>query len=211
MKTTAIIPAYNEERNVSAVLAVLEDAAAVDEVLVVDDGSTDHTAAAAAAFLKVRVIRHHTNRGKARALEAGYFQASGDIVLFLDADLTGLKVSHVQSLIDPVASGRADTTIGIFRGGRGATDIAQKIAPGLSGQRAFLRETLQDFPFERCSGYEVETGLNKWAIRKGLRTERVPLDGMSQVMKEEKFGHARGTLHRLRMFWDVLKAIVRHP
>lgn len=209
MKTSVVIPAYNEERNIGAVLAVLEQAASVGEVLVVDDGSTDGTARAAAAFQKVRLIHHHTNRGKSRALEAGYFQASGEIILFLDADLTGLKVSHVENLIEPVASGRADSTIGLFKGGRGPTDIAQKIAPILSGQRAFLRETLKDFPFDRFSGYEMEVALTKWARRRGLRTDRVALEGMSQVMKEEKVGHFRGAMNRLRMFWDILKALVR--
>ncbi|MGH6821594.1 MAG: hypothetical protein ACREDU_12135, partial [Methylocella sp.] len=96
-----------------------------------------------------------------------------------------------------------------FKGGRGPTDMAQRIAPILSGQRAFRRVALKEFPFARSSGYEMEVDLTKWMHKRGLRVERVSLEGMSQVMKEEKMGHARGLSVRLRMYWDILKALVK--
>src|SRR5437867_4011435 len=90
-----IIPAYNEEdgiaRIVERVLSVREPLRRMSiglELLVVDDGSRDNTAARVASFREVPLIRHLTNRGYGAAIKTGFRHASGDYLAFLDADGT---------------------------------------------------------------------------------------------------------------------------
>ncbi|MBX6394670.1 MAG: glycosyltransferase family 2 protein, partial [Alicyclobacillaceae bacterium] len=136
-----IIPAYNEEDRIGRVLDAALAARVFDQVIVVDDGSTDRTADVAGAR-GVEVLRLPTNRGKGAAIEAGLTVARGEIIGLLDADLVGLRPEHVRALVWPVVSGQADMAIGLFGGGRLSTDLAQKLAPILTGQRVVRRELL---------------------------------------------------------------------
>lgn len=92
-----VVPAFNEAARIGRTLELLSAAAealGIAEVVVVDDGSTDDTAAiveAAAAGTRlptIRLERHERNRGKGAALRSGAQVASGDYVAFLDADLS---------------------------------------------------------------------------------------------------------------------------
>ena len=93
---TVVIPAYNEESGIAAiaqrVLAVRDDLARIGveelELLVVDDGSADRTAAIVSALDGVCLIRHPRNRGYGAALKTGFSQAKGELIGFLDADGT---------------------------------------------------------------------------------------------------------------------------
>ena len=70
MKVTALIPVYNEEKTITGVLQVLKEDPLVDEILVIDDGSTDNSAALARS-MGVQVISLEKNQGKGAALECG--------------------------------------------------------------------------------------------------------------------------------------------
>jgi glycosyltransferase involved in cell wall biosynthesis len=82
---SVVIPAYEEAAAVGVVVQSLRTAAPWREVLVIDDGSTDQTAAAASAA-GARVIRHPYNKGNGAAVKTGIRQASGEYVLIVDAD-----------------------------------------------------------------------------------------------------------------------------
>jgi glycosyltransferase involved in cell wall biosynthesis len=134
MKISAIVPAYNEAERIGAVLEPLLAAPSVDEIVVVDDGSTDGTAEVAQRY-GVKVVRLGENRGKGAAMAAGVREANGDTLLFLDADLTGLTPKHLEDLVNAYKAGDADMVIAVFRKGRPATDFSQRLVPFLSGQR----------------------------------------------------------------------------
>jgi glycosyltransferase involved in cell wall biosynthesis len=91
MKASIVIPAFNEERAVGPVVMelrdVLERHGVEAEVIVVDDGSVDKTAQAAAAA-GARVLRHRSNRGYGAALKSGITAATHDYVVITDADGT---------------------------------------------------------------------------------------------------------------------------
>jgi glycosyltransferase involved in cell wall biosynthesis len=107
MKISAIVPAYNEAERIGAVLEPLLAAPSVDEIVVVDDGSTDGTAEVAQRY-GVKVVRLGENRGKGAAMAAGVREANGDTLLFLDADLTGLTPKHLEDLVNAYKAGDAD-------------------------------------------------------------------------------------------------------
>ncbi|MHB9024614.1 MAG: glycosyltransferase family 2 protein [Armatimonadota bacterium] len=206
---TAIIPAYNEAQRLPDVLKAVQAATLVSEILVVDDGSTDGTADVAASC-GIRTVRLEDNRGKGTALRAGAFAAVGNILLFLDADLRGLTPAQVDDLVRPVFTQQAAMTIGIFHGGRAATDFAQFLCPNISGQRCLYTDFFLSVPLIEGSRSGVEIAMTIHARARKLPVQIVPLRGMTHTVKEEKMGLIRGFFARLRMYLDILVTLLRY-
>ena len=96
----AIVPAYNEEATVGGVVAALKSSPLLAEVIVVDDGSSDETAAVAQAS-GARVVRK-PNGGKGSAVLAGVAATDAPVIALFDADLEGLTSDHVERLLAPL-------------------------------------------------------------------------------------------------------------
>ncbi len=201
MGVSAIIPAYNEEATVGKVIDILKKVPKVTEIIVVNDGSEDATTAVARRH-GAQVIEMDINSGKGAAMTAGADQARGNILLFLDADLEGLRTEHVKALITPLTAAVADMTVGIFNGGRSFTDLAQVVAPQLSGQRAIRKELFLSVETEN-SRFEIEMLLNNEASNQGWRVQKVPLPNITHITKEEKRGFYRGAVARMGMYKDI--------
>jgi polyisoprenyl-phosphate glycosyltransferase len=206
MKTAAVVPAFNEEITIGPVIEVLKQTKSIGEIIVVSDGSTDRTARIARQK-GVTVVDLKNNIGKGGAMKRGVDKTSSDIVVFLDADLVGLTRRHVEDLARPVITGGADMSIGLFDGGRVATDIAQVLMPFLSGQRAVSRKILDELSDMDVARFGVEVALTRYVREKGYRVEQVPLAGLTHRMKEEKLGFGKGFLARLRMYWEIVKNV----
>jgi glycosyltransferase involved in cell wall biosynthesis len=208
MRVSAVIPAYNEEKTIGSVLAVLIKCPEIDEVIVVSDGSEDGTADVARRF-PVQLVELTENRGKGGAMKEGVNRATGDVLLFLDADLIGLTVEHLQKMLIPVTVGEAEMVIGIFANGRFFTDLAQVISPYLSGQRVIKRSLLDSVDNMEMTRFGIEVALTRYARANQIPCAEVVLEQMSHVMKEEKLGLVRGFAYRLKMYWEILKVIPR--
>ncbi len=204
MNVIAIIPAYNEEKTIGEVLTVLKEIDVIDRIVVVSDGSTDGTVDVAREF-DVHVIELHENMGKGGAMKAGFESAEAEVILFLDADLLGLTSHHVHALLEPVLTGEAEMTLGIFGGGRMVTDLAQKVAPYLSGQRAVRRSLLEQISDMDIARFGVEVALTRQIENQDIRVKEVVLTDMSHVMKEEKLGIVKGLAARIKMYWEIVK------
>ncbi|MCX6038993.1 MAG: glycosyltransferase family 2 protein, partial [Chloroflexi bacterium] len=148
----AIIPTYNEEINVAGVLEVLHATTILDEVILVDDGSSDRTVEilrqAASMDQRFRVIQLEKNSGKGQAIFSGWAATTAPILLLLDADLKNLTPGHIQALLDPIINHHADMTLGLFRGGHFGTDFSHWLTPFLTGQRGLRAELLKYVPRE---------------------------------------------------------------
>lgn len=109
-----IIPAYNEENKIKDTLESIKDIKEIDEIIVVDDGSSDKTSEVAKSVKsdKINVITQSQNRGKGYALNNGLKEAmkKADIIGFLDGDL-GNTASEVEKLITPIINNECDVTI----------------------------------------------------------------------------------------------------
>ena len=196
-----LIPAYNEAAWLGRIVETAL-AAALGPVLVVDDGSTDTTAAAAQAA-GAQVLRLPRNLGKGGAVFEGAQQLETDVVVLIDADLTGLSEPHLFALAAPVLAGDVEMTRGIFVGGRWRTTTAQRLAPQLNGQRGIVREKLLEVTGLRSSRYGIEIAITEYARKARWRTADVAMLGVSQVMKEEKRGVLTGFMIRLKMYGEI--------
>ncbi|MEP0765648.1 MAG: glycosyltransferase family 2 protein [Fimbriimonadia bacterium] len=208
MRVACIVPAFNEAGRICQVLEAVAACPLVSEIIVVDDGSSDGTAGAAMRHPDVRVYRLPHNVGKGAAMRAGATVTSADVLLFLDADLLNLQPCHVSVLLEPVLSGEAAMSIGRFCGGRFLTDLAQRVSPNISGQRAIRRSLFLEVPRLDCSRMDVEVRINRYARRRRWPVRRVPLHGVTHPMKEEKLGLLRGAIERARMYRDILLTVL---
>jgi glycosyltransferase involved in cell wall biosynthesis len=205
MLIAAVIPAYNEEKTISNVISVLKETEIIDQIIVVSDGSSDRTTDIAIDS-EVQVIVLERNMGKGSAMKHGLdATTAADIILFLDADLIGLRTEHISALLLPLLEDRADMTVGIFGKGRLATDFAHKIAPFLSGQRAVKREIIDKIPDLDSTGFGVEMVLTKHMTNNNFRVKEVCLSNLTHVTKEEKIGFVRGITARMKMYWEIVK------
>ena len=209
MRIIAIIPAYNEEKTIGRVLEILSRVPLIDEVIVVNDGSTDQTATVAAQYPTVTLVNLNENRGKGGAIRAGLDRSGADIVLFLDADLIGLQTHHVEQLLEPVVKNETVMSIGLFENGRVATDLAQKVAPYLTGQRAVRRDVLEEVDDLDISRFGVEVAITRLVEAKNLPVKEVYLDDLTHVTKEEKLGVVKGLAARMKMYWEIVRYFAR--
>jgi glycosyltransferase involved in cell wall biosynthesis len=123
-KLTVVIPCYNEERTLAAIVerVVAADRCGMDlEIVIVDDGSRDRSVAVmnelAEQYPGLKAVAHAMNQGKGAALRTGFASASGDVVLVQDADLE-YSPGDYPKLLKPILDGRADVVFGSrFKGG----------------------------------------------------------------------------------------------
>lgn len=128
-----VIPAYNEKARIGKALDDVVHAVEANqwnaEVIVVDDGSTDSTAAIVKGVSKkypfVRLLSNGVNRGKGYSVRNGMLHATGDIVLFTDADLSA-PIDEAQRLFDAIHQG-ADVAIGSRWLDRGRQTVHQPL------------------------------------------------------------------------------------
>jgi glycosyltransferase involved in cell wall biosynthesis len=230
-----VIPARNESDRISATVRAAAGLPGVDIVIVVDDGSTDGTAAAA-QDAGASVMRHARNRGKAAAMETGAeaVRLLEDTerrdrprhLLFLDADLAETAAGSAP-LAEPVREGRADMTIAVFstrakQGGHGfvvglsGSGIMRatgwRPAQPLNGQRCLTRAAFEAAR-PLAPGFGVETGLTIDLLRQGMRITEVEVP----LAHRATGGDWRSQVHRARQFVDVGRALavrwpaLRHP
>lgn len=206
---SVVLPARNEEATVGAIVErlraeLVRDVQLVDEIVVVDSGSVDGTARAAAAA-GARVVRQsdvlpHLGDvpGKGEALWKSQFATTGDLLVFVDADLREFDPQFVVALLGPMIH---DTSVGFVKavydrpltttegvsaagGGRVTELVARPLldlhwpelagfVQPLAGEYAARRTLLEQLPF--CSGYGVEIGLLVDVV------ELAGLEAMAQV------------------------------
>lgn len=211
----ALVAAKNQADTVADTVVGLWRIAGIDRILVVDDGSTDATAATALAA-GARVLRLRDNVGKGGAVAAGAAATpEAWAYLLVDADV-GDTASGAAPLLDPVLAGEADMTIGVLPpagAGRGFGKVRELAAMGirratgrpvrapLSGQRVVLGSLLRRL--DPAPRFGLETGLTIDALRDGARVTEIPV-----VMSHREWGRGpRGLIHRARQGADIARAL----
>ncbi|MBN2760834.1 MAG: glycosyltransferase family 2 protein [Rhodobacteraceae bacterium] len=206
LTVSCIIPAFNEGPRIAAVLSVASAHPLVDEVIVVDDASSDDTAAQVAHFDRVHLIRQPQNRGKSAAIAAGLRAARGDVILFLDSDLLGLDATALQALLLPVIHDRADATISLR--GNAPAPWHWLGLDYLSGERA-MRRALAPAPevLEQLPRFGMEVCMNTLWLNHGARLQVIAWPKVASPYKSTKRGFLRGLVADLAMTRDILSTV----
>jgi len=208
MSITVIIPAYNEEKNIGSVIDALNASGLFSSLIVIDDGSKDHTTDIARTH-GARVIQQE-NKGKGAAMILAAKTAATEYIFFCDADVIGLQQEHLRSLVDPAASGKAAMTIGLRDRGVFLTWFLPYVAPILGGERVLSRSLflniIETYTEKNLSDFGIETYMNAYCFQHNLRVLPVKLKGVTQVIKEQKYGIWIGFKARMRMVWQILRA-----
>jgi len=179
---SAVVPVFNEEKTVAKVVKTLLKSDLVDEVICVNDGSTDRSLAILKKFTdKVQLVDLKKNRGKGFALAAGIKKAKGEIVTFIDADLTTLSDKHIRTLLKPILEGKIKAVLGYPTRGR----CLPNVFSSLTGERAYYKKDLVPH-LERMAKtrFGVEIFLNELFDEK--KTKKVPLKQLVGLYKYEK-------------------------
>ena len=184
MKISCIIPAFNEESTIIGVIKNVKKVKVINEIIVVDDSSTDNTYKNAKSE-GVRVIKNAKNKGKGAAIKTGISHSSGDIILFLDADLYSISPKKIASILQPLENDEADFVKTSFTRARGrVTELVVKplfkvVFPfikfnqPLSGQFAIKRELLNELRIDDKWGVDIQILLQ--LVKKGVRISEVDI------------------------------------
>ncbi len=194
---TVVIPCYNEVQTLEKVLERVRSVEMADEILIVDDGSTDGTRDILKRLEQeehddLRVLYHEHNQGKGAALVTGFRQATGDIILIQDADLE-YDPRDYPILVTPIEEGIAVVVYGSrFLGGpRKAMNFWNMVANKLltlstnmlynailsdmeTCYKVFRREVVEDMIIH-ARGFEFEPEFTAKVLKKGIRIYEVPI------------------------------------
>jgi glycosyltransferase involved in cell wall biosynthesis len=204
-----VIPAYNEDRFIGAVLRRIE---AVDlsslaiskEVIVVDDGSDDRTSDVVSTFPGVTLQRHPVNRGKGHAVRMGLAWASGDYVIIQDADLEYDPADYLP-MLRALREGHADAVYGsrYLESGRRANQSWVAYVGGRSVSLAllaftgsWLTDTVTAYKlFNRADllqlhlqsdGFELDHEITARLLASGKRIVEIPIRYVPRTRAEGK-------------------------
>ncbi len=222
MKLTVLIPVYNEINTIEEILQRVEAQKLADEILLVDDGSTDGTREILKTLDKkgsVRVILREENQGKGAAVRTGLDHAQGDIILIQDADLE-YDPRDYPVLLKPIQEGLADVVYGSrFLGGPRRTAmfwhmIANKLLTFMTnilydtilsdmetGYKVFRRSVIEGMPLH-AKRFEFEPEFTAKILKRKYRIYEVPI---SFAPRDYNEGKKIGLKDAFEAFWALLK------
>ncbi len=224
---SVIIPVYNEQATLPELLERVDRVDIAKQIIIVDDGSTDDTAAVLARWAArpdVMVLSHDRNRGKGAALSTGLTAATGRVILFQDADLE-YDPADYSALIGPLLDGHADVVYGSrFSGNAVAGFLWQRLANRLitlacnlwtrmsltdveTGYKVFRREVITALDIaEPGFGVEIELTVKSSRLNRPeggpLRIREVPIRFHPRRYAEGKKITWRDGLHAL---WCIVR------
>jgi len=206
MKKTCscIIPFYNEEKRIGAVLRQVVQVKNISEIIAVDGGSTDRGYDFVREnFPQIKLLKIEKCLGKTETVREGVKHASGDYVLLLDADLVGLKKQELEHVITNVI-GHPEIDLVILK--RTNTPFSSRIVRSdlvFSGERIMRKINLDKILSLRLTKYQLEIATNKYMTKNKKRVYWFASSN-ENTPKVNKTGLISGLLGELKMKINVI-------
>lgn len=205
MPLSCIIPFYNEGDRLKRTLDVVTHVVGIDEIICVDDGSTDevHTYIKQ-LFPAIILVRQETNQGKVAAIARGLHYATHDTLFLLDADLEGLQSKELSQTITRYVQGDLDTLIM----GRKASNWFVRINRGdilFSGQRIIHKNDLVQTISLKPTGYQLEIAMNTVLRKNKSRVGALISTSFTNTTKYKKWGVIEGWKREFSMAWSLVR------
>ena len=224
-RAALIIPALNEEQSIGRAMAEIPPDL-YSQILVVDNGSTDRTAAVSTAAGATVVSEPRRGYGSACLRGIAALNPSTDVVVFMDADASDVPAEAV-ALIQPIVEGRADLVLGSRTlgqseagallpqqrfGNRLATTLIRLLYghryTDLGPFRAIRSSSLRQLGM-RDPGYGWTIEMQIKALRKGLRVLEAPVSYRRRIGTSKISGNLRASLAAgAKILWTVLRLLV---
>ncbi|MDE5412230.1 glycosyltransferase family 2 protein [Alkalihalobacterium chitinilyticum] len=216
IQASVVIPAFNEQERIEHTLKTLKEQSWVQEIITVNDGSSDATGEICEKYSDV-TVHFKSNHGKGQALKAGWEKANGLYIVSLDADI-GSTASEGKKLLTPLTYPFIDVVIGTLppskkRGfgfvKRKAQNVIYKktgkwVTSPLSGQRAFHRKWLPALLNKNYNGFGIELAMTIDLINAGAQIVEVD----TNITHRHTGKNLSGFLHRGKQ-WLHIEAALR--
>ena len=207
-KLSIVIPCYNEEATIAAILQRIDavDLGEVEkEIIIVDDGSKDSTPQILSSYNgKYKTILNETNKGKGHALRIGFERCTGDVVIVQDADLEYAPEEYGK-LIQPILDGEYKVVYGsrilnktnerhsalrFYYGGLLVTWVTNllygsRLTDEPTCYKVFDRELLMSIPLE-CEGFEFCPEVTAKILKRKIPILEIPITYMPRNIEEGK-------------------------
>lgn len=208
LTVTVVIPCYDEVDTIAEVLQRVESVGIADEIIIVDDGSTDGTRAVLATIEAeehhhLRIVYHEHNQGKGAALKTGFSAAKSDVIIIQDADFE-YDPREYPILLKPLEEGIATVVYGSrFLGGprkamnfwnmvanRSLTLVTNILYNAILSDmetcyKVFRREVAANMKI-RARGFEFEPEFTAKVLKQGIRIYEVPISYNGREWDEGK-------------------------
>ena len=207
MKLSVIIPVYNEEATIEEIIGRVRATGRADEIVVVDDGSSDNTPTLLARLTEagspaLQVLRHQKNRGKGAGMRTGLAAATGDLVLVQDADLE-YDPADYPALLAPFDNPAVEVVYGsrnlqrnprssfsFYWGGRLLSWVANwlngsHLTDEATGYKVIKTELLRDIGLE-TDGFEFCPEVTTKLLQRGIVIHEVPISYNPRSWEEGK-------------------------
>jgi len=208
LSVSCLIPAYNEGANIGRVLEVVQDLPFLDEIIVLDDGSSDNTPEVVGQHQKknnaLKLLTTAVNCGKTHAIQKGVNTCRGDIVVLLDSDLINLRPDNVLKLISAIKDETYDLVILDRAGDRKAIWGWTNCARFFGGERAFHKKDFLQVEFPARGGFLLEIIMNLHFIRRRKKIKTIFCDNLFTLHHHKKKGFRKGFRHYWKISGEIL-------
>jgi glycosyltransferase involved in cell wall biosynthesis len=222
MKLSVVIPVYNEKNTIEEILRRVKNTGRADEIILVDDGSTDGTRELLRTMASppaVKVVFHEKNLGKGAALRTGFQKAGGEVILVQDADLE-YNPAEYPALLEPIECGQADVVYGSrFLGSKHrvtmfwhmvanqlltfATNLLYNsiLSDMETGYKVFRADLLKSIPL-RANRFDFEPEITAKILKRKARVFEIPI---SFNPREYDEGKKIGMADAFAAVWALIK------
>jgi len=214
IKYTVVVPVYNEEENIkqldSEIKNVMELLKETNEIIYINDGSTDETLKELKSLRKIKIIDLNRNYGQSTALDAGFKQAEGEIVISMDGDLQN-DPRDIPKLLKKLDKENLDVVCGWrkYRKDKSGIKILTRI--GRFFRRRIIRDevhdtgcTLRAYRKEAVKSLDISGEMHRYILAllrwKGFKIGEVVVNHRQRINGKTKYGYSKA----IRGFIDLL-------